>query len=170
MSAEDEFERMIADADNQGIDLDSPGIKSLRKAYDKLKTETAQLRTQVQENAKVTRTTSLKSALDKYGAKPALARYFPNEGEVTEDSVLTWLKEDGELFGWQPPTETPETPTADLAAAALIASVRPTAPAPTDLTSRVNSLTVPSNSAEAAQVNQTLADLTNAFQARLAGG
>lgn len=111
MSAEDEFDSLFADADNNGIDTNSPGIKSLRKAYDKLKAEATQLRTQVGEAAKATRTSTLNAALENLGAKPALAKYFPQDTEVTADAVKSWLEEDGEIFGWKPTEATSDEDT-----------------------------------------------------------
>ncbi len=99
-------------------------MKQLRAALKKVNTENKTLKTQVAEVSKQTRAQSLKTALEKHEAKPALAKYFPTDGEVSEDAVLAWLKEDGELFGWTP-QEKPADTSADASAIRDISSLSP---------------------------------------------
>lgn len=167
MSASDEFEALLSDEeDNTGSDL----VKQLRSALKKASTENKALKTQVEEAGKVTRSTSLRKALEEHGAKPALAKYFPAEGEIDSTAVLAWLKEDGELFGWQEPERADDTPAADVSAAKDISNLRPNAGS-TDLRSRVEALaTAPINKATADEAGRTAAELIQLFQAQKAAG
>lgn len=122
MSVEDEFDTLMSDVEDAG---GSDLVKRLRTALKAQKTELTTLRTQVTEATKVTRATALKTALEANGAKPALAKYFPVEGEVTSEAVLGWLKEDGELFGWEQPAATDEVTPDDVAAANAISGMKP---------------------------------------------
>jgi hypothetical protein len=122
MSESDEFDTLMSDVeDATGGDL----VKRLRAALKAQKTELTGLRTQVQEQTKVSRAAALKTALEASGAKPALAKYFPSDGDVTNEAVLAWLKEDGELFGWTAPEATEPVTTDDVAAATAISSLKP---------------------------------------------
>lgn len=166
MSAEDEFETLFTDEPSDGAtggDL----VKQLRSALKKANTENKALKTQVSEFSTKSRASALRSSLEKFGAKPALAKYFPADGEVDEANVLGWLKEDGELFGWSAQkADAEETPSEDVANAQRISNYRPTPPPANDVVSRVKGLKTPTNATEAAEVDQTLADLTKLFAQR----
>ncbi len=122
MSESDEFDTLMSDVEDAG---GSDLVKRLRTALKAQKTELTTLRTQVQEQTKVSRASSLKTALEASGAKPALAKYFPSDGEVTDEAVLAWLKEDGELFGWTAPEAAEEANADDVAAATAISGLKP---------------------------------------------
>ncbi len=122
MSAEDEFDTLMSDTEStDGNDL----VKRLRAALKAQKADLTKLQSLVSEQAKATRTDSLKAALEANGAKPALAKYFPVEGEVDGPTVLAWLKADGELFGWSEPAAVDETSPDDVAAATVISGIKP---------------------------------------------
>lgn len=122
MSVEDEFEALLADpVEEAGGDL----VKQLRAALKKATAENKTLKTQVAETAQVTRASSLKSALEAHGAKPALAKYFPADGTVDETAVLAWLKEDGELFGWTAPEAVETVQAEEVAAIRAVSALVP---------------------------------------------
>lgn len=135
MSVADDFDALMSDDDatTGGSDL----VKQLRAALKAAHKERDTLKTQVADQAKATRTTSLSDLLTAAGAKPALAKYFPAESDVSTETVTSWLKEEGELFGWQPNQAV--EPTDDAAAILAVAGMSPKTP-PSDLHSRTAAL------------------------------
>lgn len=69
----------------------------------KVKAQEEQITKLIAENAKLAagqRSRTLAEALEANGASPKLAKFYPAEKEASDDDVLKWLQEDGELFGW----------------------------------------------------------------------
>lgn len=124
MSAEDDFEALLGDAvEETGGDL----VKQLRAALKKATAENKTLKTQVTETTKATRASALTAALTKHEAKPGLADFFPADNEVNEASVLAWLTERGELFGWTAPAAAETVQADEVAAIRAVSALVPQA-------------------------------------------
>lgn len=93
------------------------GMKSLRKAYEKMQKDLAEERAGNATLAAKQRSRDVADKLAELGAKPRLAKYVPASVEV--ENLSAWLAEDGELFGYKPnePTTTDSPANAEEAAA-----------------------------------------------------
>lgn len=78
-------------------------VKQLRKQLRDKDKRLSEIETQFTELRNSARRDSLSKVLQAHGAKPGLARFFPADSDPTEENVLAWLKEEGDLFGWTPP-------------------------------------------------------------------
>lgn len=92
----------VDETTDEGTKPEGDGPKALRALVKKLE---KQLEAEKQSNAKNgarLREIDLAEALDKHGASRRLAKYAARdiEDDINEDNVLTWLKENGEDFGW----------------------------------------------------------------------
>jgi hypothetical protein len=107
------------DEDDSSSDLVKDLRKQLKEARNKSKeyeTELSTLRPQVRKS-------SINSILSTLKVNPKIAALVPNDVEVTEDAVKTWLTEYGDIFGIQktedktpvddPPNETVAAPGVD---------------------------------------------------------
>lgn len=170
MSAEEDFLSLMSDANEpESVDGYKRLVSDLRKQIKTSHKDLTELRNQVTEQAKVSRSSSLKEALESAGAKAGLAKYFPADAEVSTEAVANWLKEDGELFGYQAPTTPESNPEQD--AARIISSVQPVAPPANDLIARVQGLAGrPNDAASAADAGTALAELQALMRGTIAQG
>jgi hypothetical protein len=90
------------DDSNDGGDTGN-GMKALRAQIKKLAKEKADQDTELAQFRKQVRSGSIVEFLNEHGASPKLAKYAAADidGDVTKESVLAWLKSDGDAFGWQ---------------------------------------------------------------------
>lgn len=98
---------MITDNDNFDVDTDDDvqdgnAAKTLRTQNKKLAKDLADLTAQLASFQQKERAGSLATHLSKLGAPAKAAKYAARdiEGDVTEEAVLTWLKAEGDMFGW----------------------------------------------------------------------
>lgn len=92
----DEFEQILQDASDD--EKESNTFKRLRKLVEKRGNELAELREEFSKQEKETRGTRLSSVLEGLKVRPGLAKWYPADGEVTEDAVKQWLKDNAEDF------------------------------------------------------------------------
>lgn len=99
----------VDDDDNLDLEVNDDtdnnnGMKSLRKAKDKADRDNKELRDQLAKLQSKDRTRDLAEFLDNAKAPKRLAKYAARdiEGDVTEETVNEWLKENGADFGWEP--------------------------------------------------------------------
>lgn len=86
-------------------DMESEGIKNLRKQFKDMTRQNAELQAQLKDALSVGRKATISETLRDLGANPKLSRYIPSEIEGTKDAIKAWLDEDGELFGFKPKSE-----------------------------------------------------------------
>lgn len=91
------------------IDEDDEGgnntVKTLRdqlKAKDKALTAAA---AELEEFRATKRQSAIAKALSAKSAKPELAKFYPADGDTSDEALNTWLEENAELFGITPTTE-----------------------------------------------------------------
>lgn len=92
----DEFEQILQDASED--EKESNTFKRLRKLVEKRGNEVAELREEISKKDKESRGTRLASVLEDLKVRPGLAKWYPADGEVTEDAVKQWLKDNAEDF------------------------------------------------------------------------
>ncbi|MDE2469009.1 MAG: hypothetical protein KGL35_09790 [Bradyrhizobium sp.] len=88
---------------DDSIDFDDTtpdGMKSLRKAYEKLQGELKTERENSKSLASFKRQYEIGEKLKGLGAKPGLAELVPDTVDV--ENVGAWLTEKADLFGWKP--------------------------------------------------------------------
>lgn len=79
------------------------GPKALRDQLKKIQKERDELLAENTEFKKSQRTTVIEQALAKHNAPVRLKRLVASEvDDPSEDTVLKWLEENGEDFGWSP--------------------------------------------------------------------
>lgn len=90
------------DLDNEEDETETGNApKVLRKQNSDLTRQLAEEREARGKLEKDLRKFTLADFLTQHGAESKLAKYVP--AEVSDsDGVLAWLKEDGDVFGWQP--------------------------------------------------------------------
>jgi hypothetical protein len=96
-------------------DTTPDGMKSLRKAYQKIQDELKTERDSNKDLRSFKRTYEISEKLKGLGAKPELAELVPES--VDADTVGAWLTAKADLFGWKP-----QDPSADPANAAEAAA------------------------------------------------
>lgn len=85
---------------------DANGPKALRDQVKKLNKQLQDLVKERDELKAVKRQGDLAGHLKKFDAPERLSKYAARDIEdVSEDSVLEWLKENGADFGWEQPTD-----------------------------------------------------------------
>lgn len=90
----------IDDPDENDNSETKPGsAKGLRAALDAANAAKLALETENATLKKTVRQTTVAEALKTHGAKPSLAKFYDKD-EASTDDVLTWLRENGEDFGW----------------------------------------------------------------------
>lgn len=121
MSDEIQFE----DDDDQGDG--SNLVKDLRKQIKAFQKQLQDANTEIEGFRREKRASSISSLLEAKQASPKLAKFVARdlEGDVTEESVASWLEENGELFGWQPQGAVPDD---EAQQAALISQATSTTP------------------------------------------
>lgn len=118
------------DFDNDDDGDGGQGPKALRDQVKKLTKQLKDLTAERDTLQKTTRQHAVSSALEKHGAKPRLARFYDG-GATDDESVLAWLKDNGEDFGWTPPDDDEDDDgTADAAEAVARAAASGTPPSP----------------------------------------
>jgi len=110
MADVDEFGLPVEDDDNDTTETAeaSEGIKSLRSALKKARSENAALQKQVTEFLAGQKRTAVADVLKAKGVNEKVAKFVladAGDNEVNEDFVANWLKENGEIFGIQPAAE-----------------------------------------------------------------
>ena len=102
---EDEDEDQDNDANLQGDDL----VKRLRKAKRADEKRIKELTEQLEGLSKVQRERVVKEVLEKKGVNPKAQRLILKDLEdISEESVNTWLDDNGDLFGLTKPEVNPE--------------------------------------------------------------
>ena len=102
------------DEDDQDIDTDvqmdgSDLLKKLRKAKRSDEKRIKELTEQLEGFSKAQRERVVKDVLDKKGVNPKAQRLILKDLEdVNEESVNTWLEDNGDLFGLVQPEDTQE--------------------------------------------------------------
>lgn len=95
--ARTEFDDIDTDdfEDAQGSDL----VKKLRAKIDELSKSTKELERENSELRGATRSRGLEAALADRGFSAKIAKFFPPDAEVNDESIDGWLAENAELFG-----------------------------------------------------------------------
>lgn len=91
------------DPDDESADGTTDTTNAPKGLRSKVKAQDEQIAKLIAENAKLAagqRSRTLAEALEANGASAKLAKFYPSEKEASDDDVLKWLQEDGELFGW----------------------------------------------------------------------
>ena len=102
---EDEDEDQDNDIPLQGDDL----VKKLRKAKRADEKRIKELTEQLEGLSKVQRERTVKEVLEKKGVNPKAQRLILKDLEdISEESVNTWLDDNGDLFGLTKPEVNPE--------------------------------------------------------------
>ena len=102
------------DEDDQDIDTDtqmdgSDLLKKLRKAKRNDEKRIKELTEQLEGLSKVQRERTVKEVLEKKGVNPKAQRLILKDLEdISEESVNTWLDDNGDLFGLTKPEVNPE--------------------------------------------------------------
>lgn len=78
---------------------DSELVRNLRKQRDAFKKQAEASAAQLAERDKALRSQTVAETLTKKGARPELAKFYPTDGDGSEDSVNAWITENAELFG-----------------------------------------------------------------------
>lgn len=81
--------------------------KVLRRQIAKQKKELEETRAQLATLSSRIRKADVADALKVHGAPEKLSKYFTGD-DTSPESVLAWLTENGEDFGWEPPTSEDE--------------------------------------------------------------
>lgn len=84
---------------------DTPLVKQLRAQIKARDDKLTEMETSFKDMQKRDRVRSVTDVLREVGAKPTLARFFPEGAEPTKESVEQWLKANEDVFG--PITNTP---------------------------------------------------------------
>lgn len=101
------------EAPRGGSDL----LKELRKANRQQAAQIKALTEQLQGFQTQARTSVLSEVLSKRGLKPGVAKFYPADADASEEAVVKWLDENGELFGLQKEEQkAPQVDPDDLAA------------------------------------------------------
>lgn len=90
---DDLFEDLLDEDDDDNV------LKKVRKAERAKDKRIRELEAQLSELNNFKRTNSLTSILSEKGVNPKIAKFIPADMEITDESVLSWLNENGELFG-----------------------------------------------------------------------
>jgi len=112
------------DEDEDDLDTDtevqmdgSDLLKKLRKAKRSDEKRIKELTEQLEGFSKVQRERTVKEILEQKGVNPKAARLVLKDlEEVSEESVNTWLEDNGDLFGFTPAQEAPKANEYDRAA------------------------------------------------------
>jgi len=112
------------DEDEDDLDTDtevqmdgSDLLKKLRKAKRSDEKRIKELTEQLEGFSKVQRERTVKEILEQKGVNPKAARLVLKDlDEVSEESVNTWLEDNGDLFGFTPAEEAPKANEYDRAA------------------------------------------------------
>lgn len=83
---------------------DGNAMKAVRAELAKVKRDRDAANAELLKLQTAAKTTTIADALKVHGAKPGLAKFAATgiEGEVTPESVLEWLTENGPDLGWEP--------------------------------------------------------------------
>lgn len=106
----------VTDDNLEGGEGDSNAAKVLRAQNKKLADDLAAANASLADVQTKLRRTDLADALKTHGAPEKLAKFYTGD-DTSPEAVLEWLKEDGELFGWEDPTSTDDAETQQQAAA-----------------------------------------------------
>jgi hypothetical protein len=110
---EDEDEDQDNDTPLQGDDL----VKKLRKAKRADEKRIKELTEQLEGFSKLQRERTVKEVLEKKGVNPKAVRLILKDiDDVSEESVNTWLEDNGDLFGLTSTQEAPQASETDRAA------------------------------------------------------
>ena len=102
---DDDLDTEIESTGNDGSDL----LKKLRKAKRNDEKRIKELTEQLEGLSKAQRERTVKEILEKEGVNPKAARLALKDlDDVTEESVLNWLDDNGDLFNYVKQTGTPE--------------------------------------------------------------
>lgn len=122
----------MSDVDEYDDDLDTDtdnAPKALRQQVKKLNAELAESRKLIEEFQTRQRQSVIADVLREKNANPKLAKFITRdlEGDVTEESVAKWLEDEGELFGYTPPSPEDEGVAAQQAAISRASTAAPAA-------------------------------------------
>ena len=101
---DDDFDTDIDNSD--GSDL----VKKLRKAKRSDEKRIKELTEQIEVFSKVQRESTIKELLEKKGVNTKAARLILKDiSEVNEESINSWLSDNGDLIGYQPQSNNDDT-------------------------------------------------------------
>ena len=93
----------IYDEDDDFLDEDQPQdvVKQLRKVNRTLEKRLKELEVESTTLKNQTRQRTVKDVLTAKGINPKVAAFIPQDIDITEEAVSTWLNEYGDVFGVQ---------------------------------------------------------------------
>lgn len=93
----------IYDEDDDFLDEDQPQdvVKQLRKVNRTLEKRLKDLEVEATTLKNQTRQRTVKDVLTAKGINPKVAAFIPQDIDITEEAVSTWLNEYGDVFGVQ---------------------------------------------------------------------
>ena len=108
---DDDFDTEV-ETSSDGSDL----LKKLRKAKRNDEKRIKELTEQLETLSKTQRERTVKEVLEKQGVNPKATRLALKdlEGDVTEETILNWLDDNGDLFGYSRSEEAPLASDEDL--------------------------------------------------------
>jgi hypothetical protein len=110
---DDDLDTDVSEAQMDGSDL----LKKLRKAKRSDEKRIKELTEQLEGLSKSQRERTVKEVLEKKGVNPKAVRLILKDiDDVSEESVNTWLEDNGDLFGLTSTQEAPQASETDRAA------------------------------------------------------
>ena len=95
---------------NQGMNDETDGIKDLRKAKRADEKRIKELTEKLEMFERQQKESTVKTVLESKGVNSKAARLILKDlDEVNEESVNTWLQENGDIVGYKPEVEQPAT-------------------------------------------------------------
>ncbi len=86
--------------DEEDFELDSnDAFSQLRKANKQKEKQLKEIQTELSELRKEKRDRTIKETLTSRGVNPKIAAFIPQDIDLTEESLSTWLSEYGDVFG-----------------------------------------------------------------------
>lgn len=86
--------------DEEDFELDSnDAFSQLRKANKQKEKQLKEIQVELSELRKEKRDRTIKETLTSRGVNPKIAAFIPQDIDLTEESLSTWLSEYGDLFG-----------------------------------------------------------------------
>ena len=81
---------------------DTDLVKKLRKALKVEQRKNKELETSYSEITKAQKERILKDVLSSKGVSPKIAQFIPADIEASEDAIIAWLDNNGDVFGYTP--------------------------------------------------------------------
>lgn len=93
------------DEDEETVNVyesDTDLVKKLRKALKVEQRKNKELETSYSEITKTQKERILKDVLTSKGVSPKIAQFIPADIEASEDAIIAWLDNNGDVFGYTP--------------------------------------------------------------------